>query len=103
LPGASNQQTRHARRLYIGGCPKTTEEDMTSFFNQVINRALREPIEGGAVASCYVSKEKAFAFLELKTMELATAVLSLNGIMMMDAQLKIRRPSDFNPELVPAK
>lgn len=58
LPGASNQQTRHARRLYIGGCPKTTEEEMSNFFNDVINRALEVPIEGGAVASVYVSQEK---------------------------------------------
>ncbi|CAM9764788.1 unnamed protein product, partial [Choristocarpus tenellus] len=102
LPGASNQQTRHARRLYIGGVPKTSEDEMANFFNDVINRALRHPIDGGAVASCYVSKDKAFAFLELKTMELATAVLELDGIMMNETQLKIRRPSDFNPSLVPA-
>lgn len=58
LPGASNQQTRHARRLYIGGCPKTSEEEMSNFFNDVINRALQYPIDGGAVASVYVSQEK---------------------------------------------
>lgn len=58
LPGASNQQTRHARRLYIGACPKTTEEEMTSFFNDVVNRALAVPVEGGAVASVYVSQDK---------------------------------------------
>lgn len=58
LPGASNQQTRHARRLYIGGCPKTTEEELSIFFNEVINRALSTPIEGGAVASVYVSQDK---------------------------------------------
>lgn len=58
LPGASNQQTRHARRLYIGGCPKTSEEEMTSFFNDVINRALEYPVDGGPVASVYVSQEK---------------------------------------------
>eukprot|EP00904_Undaria_pinnatifida_P003298 jgi/Undpi1/1296/HiC_scaffold_11.g04688.m1 len=102
LPGASNQQTRHARRLYIGGCPKTTEEEMSNFFNEMINRALVVPIEGGAVASVYVSQEKAFAFLELKTMELATSVLELDGIVFKETQLKMRRPSDFNPSLVPA-
>lgn len=58
LPGASNQQTRHARRLYIGGCPKTSEEEMTNFFNDVINRALQYPVDGGPVASVYVSQEK---------------------------------------------
>ncbi|CAN0102742.1 unnamed protein product [Hapterophycus canaliculatus] len=102
LPGASSQQTRHARRLYIGGCPKTSEEEMMGFFNDAINRALEYPVDGGPVASVYVSQEKAFAFLELKTMELATAVLELDGIMYKDTQLKMRRPSDYNPQLVPA-
>lgn len=58
LPGASSQQTRHARRLYIGGCPKTTEDEMSAFFNEVINRALAVPVDGGAVASVYVSQDK---------------------------------------------
>lgn len=46
--------------------------------------------------------EQAFAFLELKTMELATAVLELDGIVFKETQLKMRRPSDYNPQLVPA-
>lgn len=46
---------------------------------------------------------KAFAFLELKTIELATAVLELDGIVYKDTQLKLRRPSDYNPSMVPAK
>lgn len=46
---------------------------------------------------------QAFAFLELKTMELATAVLELDGIVFKEIQLKMRRPSDYNPSLVPAK
>ncbi len=37
---------------------------------------------------------QAFAFLELKTMELATAVLELDGIVYKETQLKMRRPSD---------
>lgn len=45
---------------------------------------------------------QAFAFLELKTMELATAVLELDGIVFKETQLKMRRPSDYNPQLVPA-
>lgn len=66
LPGASNQQTRHARRLYIGACPKTTEEEMSHFFNDVINRALHVPVDGGAVQSVYVSQEKVGIFVLLE-------------------------------------
>lgn len=31
---------------------------MTNFFNDVINRALEYPVDGGPVASVYVSQEK---------------------------------------------
>lgn len=60
-------------------------------------------------ATCAVSVKRspptsyqAFAFLELKTMELATSVLDLDGIVYKETQLKMRRPSDYNPQLVPA-
>lgn len=36
-------------------------------------------------------------------MELATAALELDGIVFKETQLKMRRPSDYNPSLVPAK
>lgn len=36
-------------------------------------------------------------------MELATSVLELDGIVFKETQLKMRRPSDYNPSLVPAK
>lgn len=36
---------------------------MTYFFNDVINRALQVPVEGGAVQSVYVSQEKVRIFL----------------------------------------
>ena len=61
-----------------------------------------------AIRTCASEKRslvsyQAFAFLELKTMELATAVLELDGIVFKETQLKMRRPSDFNPSLVPAR
>lgn len=83
LPGASNQQTRHARRLYIGACPKTTEEEMTQFFNEVINRALRVPIEGGAVASVYVSQDKVRGW----AVDGGLPVVYLGGVMLWVAWL----------------
>lgn len=62
-----------------------------------------------SLATCAVSvnrspptSDQAFAFLELKTMELATSVLDLDGIVYKETQLKMRRPSDYNPQLVPA-
>lgn len=36
-------------------------------------------------------------------MELATAALELDGIVFKETQLKMRRPSDYNPSMVPAK
>jgi hypothetical protein len=35
------QQTKHARRLYVGGIPPgTTEDQIERFFTDVINRAI---------------------------------------------------------------
>lgn len=34
------QQTRHARRIYVGGIPDntTTEQDLRDFFNDVLDK-----------------------------------------------------------------
>ncbi|CAN0188453.1 unnamed protein product, partial [Phaeothamnion confervicola] len=101
--GLTMQQTRHARRLYVGSVPRVTDAELRDFFNNVIDRALGEAVEGGAVVNVYLNQERAFAFVEIKTVELTTACLQLDGLVFQDQQLKIRRPSDYNPALMPTK
>ncbi|DBA04481.1 TPA: hypothetical protein N0F65_010077 [Lagenidium giganteum] len=95
------QQTRHARRIYVGGIGEVSEQEITEFFNDVIDRALGERQEGGAVVSVYINRERHFAFVELKSIELTTACMNLDGVSFRGQPLKIRRPNDYNPSLVP--
>lgn len=86
--------TRGSRRLYIGGMIATTEREVMDFFNAVICRTYQP---GEHVVSVSMNHEKHFAFLELRSMELAAAVLELDGIQYRGAPLRIRRPNDYNP------
>lgn len=96
-----SQQTRHARRLYVGGIGEISEQEITVFFNDVIDRALGEKQEGGSVVSVYINRERHFAFVELRTIELTTACMNLDGVSYNGQPLKIRRPNDYNPATVP--
>ncbi|KAG7400568.1 hypothetical protein PHYBOEH_005091 [Phytophthora boehmeriae] len=96
-----SQQTRHARRLYVGGIGEIAEPEITAFFNDVIDRALGEKQEGGSVVSVYINRERHFAFVELRTIELTTACMNLDGVAYNGQPLKIRRPNDYNPATVP--
>ncbi|ETN05010.1 hypothetical protein F442_13867 [Phytophthora nicotianae P10297] len=96
-----SQQTRHARRLYVGGIGEISEAEITAFFNDVIDRALGEKQEGGSVVSVYINRERHFAFVELRSIELTTACMNLDGVSYNGQPLKIRRPNDYNPATVP--
>uniref|UniRef100_A0AAV1VLN5 Splicing factor U2AF subunit n=1 Tax=Peronospora matthiolae TaxID=2874970 RepID=A0AAV1VLN5_9STRA len=96
-----SQLTRHARRLYVGGIGEISEPEITVFFNDVVDRALGEKQEGGSVVSVYINRERHFAFVELRTIELTTACMNLDGVSYNGQPLKIRRPNDYNPATVP--
>ena len=106
---AKQQQTRHARRLYVGGIPPgTVDEELNVYFNNVIARATAPSVlEGGPpVVQIYINPEKCFAFVELTSIELTTACLALDG-MKYDHRagtsiIRVRRPNDFKPELMPS-
>ena len=104
------QQTRHARRLYVGGLPPgSTEDDLLRFFTNAIQRATAPhglpPDMGPAVLQTYINPDKFFGFVELATMELTASCLGLNGVRydshLGSTTLRVRRPNDFKPELVP--
>ncbi|TYZ61668.1 hypothetical protein PybrP1_010667 [[Pythium] brassicae (nom. inval.)] len=101
--GGNSQQTRHARRLYVGGLGEVGEQEITEFFNDVIDRALGERMEGGAVVSVYINRERHFAFVELRSIELTTACMNLDGVAFRGQPLKVRRPNDYNPATVPTE
>mmetsp|Transcript_1642 Transcript_1642/g.2338 ORF Transcript_1642/g.2338 Transcript_1642/m.2338 type:complete len:844 (+) Transcript_1642:220-2751(+) len=115
------QQTRHARRLYIGHLPaELSEDDVHSFFRASIETALKgitenkdeqdnkdsvfnKYIKDDPILSVYINQERRFAFVEFKTVEICTACLALDGInICQKGKVKIKRPNDYNPSHAPS-
>jgi hypothetical protein len=72
MPGVqppSQQATRHARRVYVGGLPPTgNEQNIATFFSNAlaaIGGTTAGP--GPSVVNVYINYEKKFAFVEFRT------------------------------------
>ncbi|XP_020530266.1 splicing factor U2af large subunit B isoform X2 [Amborella trichopoda] len=100
----TQQATRHARRVYVGGLPPiANEQSVATFFSQVmaaIGGNTAGP--GDAVVNVYINHEKKFAFVEMRSIEEASNAMALDGILFEGAPVKVRRPSDYNPSLAAA-
>ncbi|CAN8245028.1 unnamed protein product [Cochlearia groenlandica] len=100
----TQQATRHARRVYVGGLPPTAnEQSVATFFSQVmaaIGGNTSGP--GDAVVNVYINHEKKFAFVEMRSVEEASNAMALDGIILEGVPVKLRRPTDYNPSLAAA-
>eukprot|EP00249_Psilotum_nudum_P023096 c28745_g1_i6 orf=333-2060(+) len=101
MQAMTQQATRHARRVYVGGLPPmANEQTIATFFSQVmaaIGGNTAGP--GDAVVNVYINHEKKFAFVEMRTVEEASNAMSLDGIIFEGVPVRVRRPSDYNPSL----
>jgi len=104
----NSQQTRHARRLYIGNLPPLVSEDQIhSRFRQAIAVAMGQPEhsldppEADPILSVYINHERRFCFLEFKTIEMTTACMQLDGLDLLGTKVKIKRPNDYNELTAP--
>ena len=97
------QQTRHARRLYVGNLPTgLSEEELHSLFREAIQHAAIETLTEDPILSVYINQERRFCFLEFKTVEMTTACMALDGIdLAQKGKVKIKRPNDYNPAMAP--
>jgi splicing factor U2AF 65 kDa subunit len=99
--------SRHARRIYAGGVPATvTEQEIVDYFNRILIRLVHpKRFVNQPVLKAYLNLDKAFAFVEFTSIELASACMALDGIRFDHRTgpclLRIRRPNDYRPELVP--
>ncbi|KAG2485937.1 hypothetical protein HYH03_015381 [Edaphochlamys debaryana] len=95
----SQQATRHARRIYVGGLPPTaTEQSVGSFFSHALAAIGGNTAgPGNAVVNVYINREKNFAFVELRTVEETSNSMALDGIMFEGVSVRVRRPNDYNP------
>jgi RNA recognition motif. (a.k.a. RRM, RBD, or RNP domain) len=97
------QQTRHARRLYVGNLPfGIREQDIHHTFTDAIRACLVVTTDASLadpVVSVYVNHEKRFAFVEFASVEMATACMQLDGMELGGVPVKIKRPNDYNEAL----
>lgn len=139
---APTQQTRHARRIYVGGLEAVPEHEIAELFTAIIRATMLHPLppDVSPVLSVYINPERKFAFVEVATIELATALQALDGLVRPSSAqhtarteggvvraasppdrppslpslsppphtqtykgqpLKIRRPHDYKPEILP--
>ncbi|CAN8328114.1 unnamed protein product [Cochlearia groenlandica] len=101
IQAMTQQATRHARRVYVGGLsPIANEQSVATFFSQVMAAVGGNTAgPGDAVVNVYINHEKKFAFVEMRSVEEASNAMSLDGIIFEGAPVKVRRPSDYNPSL----
>lgn len=92
--GAGMAATRPFRRLYVGSVPMCTELELQGYINAVMSTAY---MPGEHCISAHVGgSDKKFAFLEFRTVDLASAALQLDGVVFKGQPLKIRRPNDYS-------
>ncbi|KAK9789550.1 hypothetical protein WJX73_009409 [Symbiochloris irregularis] len=95
----SQQATRHARRVYVGGLPPTAnEQNIATFFSNAlaaVGGTTAGP--GPCVVNVYINYEKKFAFVEFRTVEETSNAMALDGIMFEGVTVRVRRPNDYNP------
>ncbi|ONI10378.1 hypothetical protein PRUPE_4G044200 [Prunus persica] len=105
----TQQATRHARRVYVGGLPPlANEQTIATFFSQVMaaiggnSVGPVSELAGDAVVNVYINHEKKFAFVEMRTVEEASNAMALDGIIFEGVAVRVRRPTDYNPTLAAA-
>jgi RNA recognition motif-containing protein len=101
------QQTRHARRLYIGHLPPNVhEQELHTFFRGAIEQARTkkdgEEDQPDPILSVYINHERRFCFLEFRDVAMTTACMALDGININGkGKVKVKRPNDYNPTMAP--
>jgi len=91
------QETRQARRLYVGNVPlDCSPEEIIAFLNEAMIKAELTKWAGPPINQA-VHQAQGFLFIELRDPEEATAMLMYDGVIYKDRQLKVRRPTDYTP------
>lgn len=99
----------------MGNLPDVSEGEVHDFFRDAIRDSIildrsRETysshksqyVDNDPIISVYINRERRFAFLEFKTMEITSALLEFDGIDVLGrGKVKIKRPNDYNPVLAP--
>jgi len=96
----TQQATRHARRVYVGGLPPgANEQTVAKFFSQALSAVGGCSSGGDSVVNVYINQEKKFAFVEFRTVEETSNGMALDGITFEGVSVRVRRPNDYNPAM----
>eukprot|EP00891_Asterochloris_glomerata_P006026 jgi/Astpho2/6026/e_gw1.00084.73.1_t len=88
---------RPARRVYVGGLPPTaTDVRLRQFINEMMMRTGGAVSPGYPITSCKVYMDKAYAFLEFRTVEEASNAMAFDGMVLDGSYLKVRRPNNYD-------
>lgn len=75
----------------------TTGEDLAAHVNSVLALAGGTISPGPPVTACTVFSDRAYAFLELRSVEEASNCMALDGVPFRDsARLRVRRPNNYD-------
>ncbi|KAG9145285.1 hypothetical protein Leryth_008216 [Lithospermum erythrorhizon] len=101
IQAMTQQATRHARRVYVGGLPPSAnEQSVSTFFSHVMLAiGYNTAGPGDSVVNVYINHDKNFAFVEMRSVEEASNAMALDGIILEGAPVKVRRPTDYIPTL----
>lgn len=94
----SNILTKPHREIYVGNLPPgITVPQLAEFLNAALKQ-LGISADGNSVVTAWVSPDGHYGFVELKTIEEATAALAhLNGVQVGVHALRVGRPKGYNP------
>ena len=71
---------RPARRVYVGGLPMgATEAELRSHFNSLLALSGAAAAPGAPITACRVYPDRAYAFLEFRSVEEASNTMALDG------------------------
>ncbi len=91
------------RELFVGNIPSNIDERfLLNFLNGAMRHANLCPRTESPCLSCQVNSGN-FAFVELVNADLANRCLNLNGILFLNARIKVGRPKKYAGPFVVAK
>lgn len=94
------QASKLAREIYVGNLPPGISMPQLNEFLNAAMKQLLGPSSSpqGSVVASWISTDARYAFVEMRTVEEATAALNkLNGLMIGMHQLKVGRPKTTGP------
>lgn len=97
LPSGLGGNSKSHRRLYVAGFPaEAAEDEISRFLNRTI--ASVTPSSTDAVLGVQISHDRNYAFVDFRTPEDASTLITFDGISWKDgiSTIRIRRPREYN-------